>query len=289
MTRILITGSNGQVGWELCRSLAAMGEVIALDRHGLDLARPQDIRPRVQEIRPDLIVNAAAYTTVDQAEAEPDLAMAINGIAPGVLAEEAQRLGALLVHYSTDYVFDGAKAAPYTEEDAPAPINVYGASKLRGEQLIQVVGGRHLILRTSWVYGARGKNFLLTLLRLAGEQDELRVVDDQIGAPTWARFIAEATARILAHPRSRDTSGVFHLTASGATSWYGFARAILDLTAGRRTREPRLVAIPGAEYPTPAARPANSRLSLSRLHSTFGIEPPPWDRLLEQCLVELPG
>ena len=223
--RILLTGKNGQVGWELQRTLAPLGEVVVLDRRQLDLSDPDQIRERVREISPDLIVNAAAYTAVDRAEAEPEPAMAVNGTAPGLLAEEAKRIGAAIIHYSTDYVFDGAKTTPYTEEDAPNPLNVYGRTKLAGEQAVQAAGVPHLILRTSWVYGMRGKNFLLTILRLAREREELKIVDDQIGAPTWSRTIAEATAQILtsgAWPVS-GASGIYHLTASGSTSWYGFA------------------------------------------------------------------
>ena len=196
--RILVTGANGQVGWELQRTLQTLGDVVACDRGTLDLSDPDSIRGKVREIRPDVIVNAGAYTAVDRAESEPELAMAVNGVAPGVLAEEAKQLGALLLHYSTDYVFDGTKAEPYLESDAPNPVSVYGSSKLAGEKAVEAVGGAYLIFRTSWVYGGRGKNFLLTMLRLAGEREELRVVDDQFGAPTWCRTIAEATAQVVA-------------------------------------------------------------------------------------------
>ena len=196
--KILLTGKNGQVGWELERSLQPLGQVIAFDRSGLDLASPDSIRAVIREVKPELIVNPAAYTAVDKAESEPDLAMAVNGVAPGIIAEEAKRLGAALIHYSTDYVFDGTKAEPYTEDDVPKPINVYGKTKLAGEQAVQAIGVPHLIFRTSWVYGMRGKNFLLTILRMAKEKDELRIVDDQFGAPTWSRMIAETTAQVLA-------------------------------------------------------------------------------------------
>lgn len=284
--KILLTGKNGQVGWELERTLATLGEVVAVDRRGMDLADPDSIRNAVRAARPDLIVNAAAYTAVDKAESEPGLAMAINGTAPGVMAEEAKRLGAAMVHYSTDYVFDGTKTTPYTEEDAPNPINVYGKTKLAGEQAVQAAGIPHLIFRTSWVYGRRGKNFLLTILRLAQERDELKIVDDQVGAPTWSRLIAEATAQILAQRRANlsEVGGLYHLTSAGRTSWHGFARAILDRAARPR---PRLVAIPGADYPLPAPRPCNSGLSNQKMQRDFGLALPAWDAALALCCREM--
>jgi dTDP-4-dehydrorhamnose reductase len=283
----MLTGKNGQVGWELQRALAPLGDVVALDRSQLDLANPNQIRERVREIKPGLIVNAAAYTAVDRAEEEPEPAMAVNGIAPGLLAEEARRSGAGIVHYSTDYVFDGAKTTPYTEDDTPNPINEYGRSKLAGELSIQAAGAPYLILRTSWVYGMRGKNFLLTILRLAREREELRIVDDQIGAPTWSRMIAETTARILsAGPLSlADISGVYHLTASGSTSWYGFAKAILALDPNPTEQVcQRQRPIPTAEYPTPARRPAYSVLSNDRLKAAFGLVLPGWEQGLKLAL-----
>jgi len=285
--RILLTGKNGQVGWELHQTLTPLGEVVALDRQQLDLADPDQIRKRVREIKPDLIVNAAAYTAVDRAEAEPGLAMAVNGIAPGILAEEAKRIGAAIVHYSTDYVFDGTKATPYTEEDAPNPLNVYGRTKLAGEQAIRDVGVPHLILRTSWVYGMRGKNFLLTILRLAREREELKIVDDQTGAPTWSRAVAEATARILsAGPLSLAAAGIYHLTAAGSTTWHGFARAILTLDPDQSEQVCKHVRpIPTAEYPTPAARPAFSVLSNAKLKAFFGLTLPDWEQSLKSALV----
>jgi dTDP-4-dehydrorhamnose reductase len=304
--RILLTGKNGQVGWELHQALSPLGEVVALDRWQLDLADPGQIRERVREIKPDLIVNAAAYTAVDRAETEPELAMAINGLAPGILAEEANRIGAAIIHYSTDYVYDGIKTTPYTEEDTPNPLNVYGRTKLAGEQAVRAVGASHLILRTSWVYGLRGKNFLLTILRLAREREELKVVDDQLGAPTWSRTIAEATARILtsgAWPASGTwpadatspassawpsptNSGIYHLTASGSTSWYGFAEAILSLDQNPAEQVYRqLIPIPTSAYPTPAHRPANSVLSNTKLKAVFGLTLPSW----EQSLAEAQG
>lgn len=284
MKKILITGRDGQVGWELQRTLAPLGEVVAMDRQALDLADADAIRATLRAVDADIIVNAAAYTAVDQAEKEPELANAINGTAPGILAEEAQRRGALLVHYSTDYVFDGSGSTPFAEETPTAPLNVYGRSKLAGEQAIQAVGGRHLILRTSWVYGLRGKNFLLTMLRLAKEREELRVVADQIGAPTWSRLIAEATALALARPT--PCTGLYHLTSGGETSWHGFTAAILELSRDQRPREPRLSGIPASEYPLPAQRPHNSRLSCAKLARDAGIELPHWRDALALCLAQ---
>jgi dTDP-4-dehydrorhamnose reductase len=287
--KILLTGKRGQVGWELQRTLAPLGEIIAVDRNTMDLTSPDLVRNVIREFKPNIIVNAAAYTAVEKAESESELAMAVNGIAPGIMAEEAKRLNALLVHYSTDYVFDGTKTSPYTEEDAPDPLNVYGKTKLAGEQAIQTVGATHLILRTSWVYGSRGKNFLLTIQRLAREKDELRIVDDQIGAPTWSRVIAESTALILAQsapaPPAQlviENSGTYHLTASGHTSWFGFARAILREL--RIPAVPKLTPIPSTEYPVTAKRPANSRLSNSKLHNMFRLNSPEWDAALGLCL-----
>jgi dTDP-4-dehydrorhamnose reductase len=289
--RILLTGANGQVGWELQRALAPLGEVIALDRSRLDLSRPDALRETVRAIAPDAIVNAAAYTAVDRAESEPELARAINAIAPGILAEEAHRLEAVLVHYSTDYVFDGTKPEPYTESDSPNPLSVYGRTKLEGERAIGASGCRHLTLRTSWVYGTRGSNFLLTMLRLARERRQLRIVDDQVGAPTWCREIAQATAALLARPdlAAPGIDGLYHLTASGATSWFGFARAIFESPEMVRlgVTPPTLEAIPTSAYPTPAQRPANSRLDCARLERRAGVTPASWDAALAQCLAEL--
>lgn len=301
MTRILITGKNGQVGWELQRTLMALGEVIAVDRGTVDLADPDSVRGCIREFRPQLIANAAAYTAVDKAESEPELAMAVNGVAPGVMAEEAKRLGAVLIHYSTDYVFDGSKDGAYTEEDATNPLSVYGKSKLAGERAIREIGCRHLILRTSWVYGTRGKNFLLTILRLAKERPELQIVDDQVGAPTWSRHIAEVTGYIVAQyyrpisdasvaPNevskadvSFDLNGVYHLTAGGHTSWFGFAKAIVDAQADNKTPL-RVVPIATGQYPTKALRPMNSVLSNRRLIQRFGLTQPSWDACLKACL-----
>ncbi|MBI3775763.1 MAG: dTDP-4-dehydrorhamnose reductase [Gammaproteobacteria bacterium] len=292
--RILLVGKNGQVGWELQRTLAPLGEVFAVDRQGMDLTDPDSIRRVIRDSRPDLIVNAAAYTAVDKAESEVDMAMAINGSAPGIMAEEMRRLGGALVHYSTDYVFDGVKTRPYVEDDPVNPLGVYGVSKLAGERAIQAAGIPHLIFRTSWVYGARGKNFLLTMLRLSKERDELRVVADQIGAPTWSRMIAEMTGQVLAcstAPKGvpvSEVSGTYHLTGSGSTSWFGFTQAILENVAQRtHSPPPRLVPITTRDYPTPAQRPANSQLSNAKLANVFGLVSPAWDSQLHLCMREL--
>jgi dTDP-4-dehydrorhamnose reductase len=289
---ILLTGRDGQVGWELQRALAPLGRVVACGRGELDLASPNTIRARVRELKPDIIVNAAAYTAVDKAESEPALAMAVNGTAPGILAEEARRLGALLVHYSTDYVFDGERTEPYVESDPTNPINEYGRSKLAGEQAVAAAGCAHLIFRTSWVYGARGKNFLLTILRLARERDELRIVADQVGAPTSAAGIAGATAQVIGEaglwPREPDPRwGVYHLTARGQTSWFGFAQAILDRTGFMVTARPRLIPIPSTEYPTPARRPRYSVLGCERFHGQFRVSLASWEQALDEVIAEL--
>jgi len=290
MNRILLIGKDGQIGWELQRTLAQLGEVVALGHTGeaaLDLTNPQTIRNILRDTRPDLVVNAAAYTNVDHAENEPELALSINGHAPGVMAEEAKRLGALMVHYSTDYVFDGTKEVPYTEDDTPNPINVYGRSKLAGEQAIQSVAGRYLIFRTSWVYGLRGNNFLTTIRQLARERGELRIVSDQIGAPTWSRMIAETTAVALGlHQQVRQPAleGVFHLTASGATSWFGFASAILESEKTDASPQARLTPIKSSEYPSAALRPLNSLLDNRKLMNAFGIALPDWLTALGLCL-----
>lgn len=283
--RILLTGVNGQVGWELQRTLAPLGEVIAADRKVLDLADMAHIRSQVAALAPDLIVNPAAYTAVDQAESEPGLAYAINAAAPGELAA----CGVPLVHFSTDYVFDGRKGDAYTEADAPNPLGVYGASKRAGEEAVAQAGTPHLILRTSWVYGLRGRNFLLTMQRLAREREALSVVDDQFGAPTWSRLIAEATALVAARWLERRdlaaTSGIYHLACGGRTSWHGFTESILaDMVARGESGLARLTAIPTSGYPTPAARPANSQLDCSKLAATFGVRLPDWNAALALCL-----
>jgi dTDP-4-dehydrorhamnose reductase len=293
MTRILLTGKNGQVGWELQRTLATLGEVIALDRHGLDLADPDSIRRAVREHKPNLIVNAAAYTAVDKAEEESDLAMAINGTAPGILAEEAKRHGAALVHYSTDYVFDGNKNTPYNEDDAPNPLNVYGRTKLTGERAIQAVDAPYLILRTSWVYGMRGKNFLLTILRLARERNEIKVVNDQIGAPTWSRIIAQSTAHVLTHVFCRektlqDYSGIYHLAATGKTSWFEFAGAILERAKIKPDYKNKVLhPIATSEYPTVAERPMFSAMSNYKIAENFNLNIPTWQYMLGLCMSEM--
>ena len=283
--RILLTGVNGQVGWELRRTLAPLGEVIAADRSVLDLADPARIRSQVAALAPDLIVNPAAYTAVDQAESEPERAHAINAAAPGELAA----CGVPLVHFSTDYVFDGTKAGAYTESDAPNPLGVYGASKRAGELAVERAGNPHLILRCSWVYGRRGRNFLLTMQRLARERETLSVVDDQFGAPTWSRLIAEATALVIArwleHRDLAAKSGIYHLGCGGRTSWHGFTAAILAQMAGEgEGKLARLMAIPSSGYPTPAKRPANSQLDCTKLAETFGVRLPHWEAALALCL-----
>ncbi|MFA7282011.1 MAG: dTDP-4-dehydrorhamnose reductase [Sterolibacterium sp.] len=282
MNNILLTGCNGQVGWELQRTLAPLGRVTALERGALDLADADSIRTVLREVRPHIIVNAAAYTAVDQAENEATLALQVNGIAPGIMAEEAKRLGTLLVHYSTDYVFDGSKSSCYTEQDATNPLSTYGRTKLAGEIAIQSSGCRHLIFRTCWVYGLRGKNFLRTILRLADTRDELRIVADQVGAPTWSRMIAEATASALAAKTA--TEGLFHLASAGSISWHGFTQAILELTGQMRVRNPTLTAIPSSDYPQLAVRPLNSRLSCDLLEQTAGLRLPDWHDALKLCL-----
>jgi dTDP-4-dehydrorhamnose reductase len=274
--RILLTGASGQVGWELRRTLASLGEVRSFDRYGLDLADVPTLVATVRSLQPKIIVNAAAYTAVDKAEAERDQAFAVNATAPDVLAEEAKRIGALLVHYSTDYVFDGEKPAPYVEDDPTGPVNAYGASKLAGEQAVANSGCRHLILRTSWVYGPRGRNFYLTMLRLAKERPELRVVDDQVGAPTSSLAIARATAELL----PKGIEGLYHLTATGETSWCGFAREILR-RAGMVTP---VVPIRTEDYPTPARRPRNSRLDCARLVRVAGVELASWEEQLAKVV-----
>lgn len=290
MKTILLTGKTGQVGWELQRALAPFGRVIALDRAQMNLIDPDSVRKAIREASPDIIVNAAGYTAVDKAEAEPDLAMQVNATGPGVMAEEARRIRALLVHYSTDYVFDGTSAEPYVEDDAPNPLNVYGKSKLEGERAIAATGCRHLILRASWIYSNRGTNFVLTILRLARERKELAVVDDQIGSPTWARALAESTAQLLDRiKRAGEEGGIYHLSASGYTSRYNLARKIIqtaqqisDETSGWAKVRP----IATSEYPLPAARPLNCATSKAKMNEVFGIEVPPWTDQLDACLRE---
>jgi dTDP-4-dehydrorhamnose reductase len=293
--RILLTGSTGQVGWELTRALMPLGEVIAVDRNQADLTDLNALRAIVDELQPNVIVNPAAYTAVDKAESESELAFLVNAEAPGILAEEAGKIGALLVHYSTDYVFDGSKVSPYTETDDTNPINVYGQSKLAGEQAIQAVGGDYLILRTSWVYASRGNNFLKTIMRLAAEREELKIVADQIGTPTWARLIAEATTHVIRQSVFEQqcrafNSTTYNLTASGETSWHGFAQKIVELAKeqGKSDLKNRaMLPIPTSDYPLPAKRPANSRLSNDSLEQQFGLVMPSWDNALRLCMQEL--
>jgi dTDP-4-dehydrorhamnose reductase len=297
MTKILIIGRNGQVGWELHRALQSQGDVIAAGHAMLELSTPESLRAPIRELRPDVIVNAAAYTAVDQAEKEEPLATRINGESVAVLADEAARINALLVHYSTDYVFDGTKPEPYTESDAPHPINAYGRSKLAGETALRASAAQWLCLRTSWVYAPRGRNFLRTMLRLAAEREHLRIVSDQVGAPTSARLIADATAHlvgcILRQRREGHafTPALYHLTARGATSWHGFATRIverageLDLVKNIKVRN--ITAIGSLEYPTPAARPRNSRLDCSAVERDFALSLPDWQASLELVLAEL--
>jgi len=297
VSRILIVGRNGQVGWELLRSCQVLGEVVGAGHAVLELSEPESMREPLRELRPDVIVNAAAYTAVDRAEREEALATKVNGEAVKVLAEEAARTGALLVHYSTDYVFDGEGDAPSVESRAPAPINAYGRSKLAGERALQESAATWICLRTSWVYAARGRNFLLTMLRLATEREHLRVVSDQVGAPTSARMVADATSKIISQIQARRrtdagfTPRIYHLTARGATSWHGFASVILE-----RTRELGIVGdirvrdiepIGSSDYPTPAVRPRNSRLECSAVERDFGLILPDWQASLELVLNEL--
>jgi dTDP-4-dehydrorhamnose reductase len=287
--KILVTGISGQVGYELQRSLQGLGEVIAVDRAQMDLSDLQQVRDVIRAARPTLIVNPAAYTAVDKAESEPELAFRINGEAPAVMAEEANKLGAGIVHYSTDYVFDGSKVGAYVETDPTCPINVYGASKLAGEQALAASGVPHLILRTSWVYGMRGKNFLLTMLRLAAERDELRIVGDQFGSPTWSRTIADTTAQLLARLDAKagllpamagGQGGIYHLTASGSTSWHGFTQQIVAHQSV--VNMPQISAIATHEYPVPAKRPHNSVMAANRL-AALGIHLPSWQAALALC------
>ena len=301
MRKILLTGVNGQVGWELRRSLLTLGQVIPASRAGgrgilmLDLSQPDQIRSVIRDVQPQLVVNAAAYTAVDQAESDGDLAMRVNGIAPGVIAEEAKRVGASVIHYSTDYVFDGTKSAPYVESDRTSPLNVYGRSKLAGELAIASVAVPQFIFRTSWVYGLRGKNFLLTMLRLAQERSELKIVNNQVGSPTWSLTIAQATAQILAQSVRQDAgdfsefmgprSGIYHLTSTGETSWYGFAKMIFELTAGSEARVLRSVVPIGSEfYPSPVNRPNYSLLDVGQVERSFGLRLPSWDEALTVAL-----
>ena len=298
--KILLLGKNGQVGWELQRSLAPLGEVTALDRHSTDfcgdLGNLTGLRETVQRLRPSVIVNAAAHTAVDKAESEPELARLINATAPGVLAQEAHQLGAWLVHYSTDYVFDGSGSQPWVETDTPAPLSVYGHTKLEGEQLIAQHCQKHLIFRTSWVYAARGGNFAKTMLRLARERERLTVIDDQWGAPTGAELIADVTAHAIRQvqqrsPEQHRDAGIYHLAASGEVNWHLYAKHVLA-QAQQAQSAIKLVAkevapVPTSAFPTPARRPHNSRLNTARLQATFGLHLPPWQQGVDRMLAEI--
>ena len=291
LPRILLTGAAGQVGRELRRSFAGFGDLTAVDRESLDLSAEQQIRDTVRRLHPDVILNAAAYTAVDRAESEPGLASAINTLGPAILAEEARETNALLVHYSTDYVFDGSKSEPWTESDPPHPLNIYGATKLAGEQAIRDRGGRFLILRTSWVYGPHGRNFLLTMLRLGRERDRLTIVDDQIGAPTSSIEIADATRAVVEGALAgrfgspEEWTGLYHLTCAGSTTWFGFAQAIFARARHLLPAKPlELIPISTSEYPTPAKRPRNSVLSNALLTNRFGIRPAPWEVALDKAI-----
>lgn len=293
--RILLCGANGQLGWALRRTLTSLGDVVAQDSGALNLADVETLRMRIRDIAPTMIVNAAAYTAVDKAESDVERAHAVNAVAPGVMGEEADRLGALLVHYSTDYVFNGEGERPWQESDHCDPLNVYGATKLAGERAIESTGCHHLIFRTSWVYGGRGMNFLLTMRRLMRERPELKIVADQIGAPTWCRDLAATSAQILSQivspmcqPADAEPWGVYHLCNAGETSWHGFAAKIqaLDAVHGMPATT-RLLPIPGSDYPTPARRPLNSRLDCSKLERTFGLRMQDWDSALALCMDEM--
>ena len=292
---ILLFGKGGQVGWELQRSLSVLGTVTALDfdstEHCGDFANPAGVAETVRALRPDVIVNAAAHTAVDKAESEADFARTLNATTPGAIAQEAAKLGAWLVHYSTDYVFDGSGSRPWVETDTPAPLSCYGRTKLEGEQRIQQSGSQHVILRTSWVYAARGGNFAKTMLRLAAERERLTVIDDQIGAPTGADLLADLTAQMVRQAMSSeiDLSGVYHAVAAGETSWHGYASFVIE-HARQRGRELKVQAIdpvPTSAFPTPARRPHNSRLSAQKLQQVFGLRLPPWQQGVERMLTEI--
>jgi dTDP-4-dehydrorhamnose reductase len=292
--RILIVGNAGQLGRELEKLFAGVGPMVAVDRESVDLADPDQTRALVRRAAPDLILNAAAYTAVDRAESDQDLAFAINAQSTEVLAHEASERNALFVHYSTDYVFDGSKTDPWVESDLPNPLNVYGASKLAGEQAVEKIGGNYLIFRTSWVYGPHGNNFLLTMLRLARERDHLSVVDDQVGGPTTSIQLARATHSIVngilggRFGSPQDFSGLYHMTCSGSVSWFGFAKAIFDRASTLLgVKGPTLTPIPTEDYPTPAARPRNSALSNAKLQSRFGVQLDPWQKALDETLQAL--
>jgi dTDP-4-dehydrorhamnose reductase len=295
--KILLLGKNGQVGWELQRALAPLGEVVALDFDSAgplkaDFSQPEALAATVREVAPQIIVNAAAHTAVDKAESEPGFARTLNATSPGVLAREAAARGAWLLHYSTDYVFDGSGSAPWVEDSPTGPLNVYGQTKLEGEQAIRASGCRHLILRTSWVYAARGGNFAKTMLKLAKEREKLTVIDDQIGAPTGADLLADLSAHMLRGAQQRpEVTGTYHAVAQGATSWHGYARHVIEFA--RAAGQPIKVApdaiapVPTSAFPTPAKRPANSRMNTQKLQQTFGLALPPWQAGVERMLTEV--
>jgi dTDP-4-dehydrorhamnose reductase len=292
--RILIMGSAGQLGRELQRSFAGLGDIATVDRDTCDLANPEELRALIRGSRPSILLNAAAYTAVDRAESEPELAHAMNATAPGIMAEEARQLDALLVHYSTDYVFDGSSSAPWTEQDTPRPLNLYGASKLTGERAVAAAGGRYLTFRTSWVYGPHGKNFLFTMLRLGRERDEIAIVDDQVGAPTTSIALADATRTIVdgilagRFGAPENWAGLYHMTCAGSTSWFGFAQAIFARAANRLgARSPELKPIGSADYPQ-APRPRNSTLSNAKLAARFQVSLPTWEAALDAVFDALP-
>jgi dTDP-4-dehydrorhamnose reductase len=293
---ILLFGKGGQLGWELQRSLAALGALTALDFDSIDLcgdfSNPEGLAQTIRQVRPNVIVNAAAHTAVDKAESEPELVRTINALSPGVIAREAKALGASVLHYSTDYVFNGSGDTPWQENDAPGPLNVYGRTKLEGEQLIRNSGAAYLIFRTSWVYAARGGNFAKTMLRLAGERDRLTVIDDQIGAPTGAELLADVSAHALRTLAQRpEVSGLYHLAAAGATSWHGYATFVIE--HARRAGLPvkvvgdAIAPVPTTAFPTPAQRPLNSRLNTRLVQSTFGLQLPPWQQGVARMLDEI--
>lgn len=301
--KIVIVGRNGQLAWEANRRFQGLGQIICVGRPEFDLADIDGVCAEIRRIRPSVLVNAAAYTAVDLAESEPEAVMKINSDAPAAMADEAKRLGALFISYSTDYVFDGKNTSAYQETDSPAPLNVYGASKLSGERVVEAVGGSHLIFRTSWVYGVRGKNFLKTILKLAAERPELKIVDDQVGAPTWSRDLADATGKIIEQlvgesslksvsigEALADRRGIYHMTAAGSVSWCGFATAIVEEMRKRglsKRNLAKVIPIPSSQYPTPAARPQNSRLCNQKLSRVFGVSLPPWRESLAAVMDEL--
>ena len=288
--KILLTGKTGQIGKELNNIVGDLGNLITVDKEQLDLSKPNSIEPVILDIKPDIIINPAAYTAVDKAEEEPELAMTINAIAPGLLAKAAKKVGAGLIHYSTDYVFDGYSGIPYKEEDPPNPLNVYGQTKLAGEKTVAKAGIPFLIIRTGWVYSLHGKSFLRTIKKLAEEKDIIQVVDDQIGAPTWARSVALKTHQILKQclnkkwleTKDPSLSGIFHLTCQGKTSWHGFAREVLNIS--NTSQNIKLIAIPTSDYPTPATRPSNSLLNNEKIQKVFGLGMPHWEDALKDCM-----